>query len=295
MKKIIFLFLALFGMVASAQELNCVVVINAEQTGKSDLQVFRTLEREVTEFMNNSVWTDKSYKNQERIDCSMNIIIRRIDADLFESSIQVQSSRPVFNSNYSSPILNFNDRQFTFQYVEFQPMAYNPRVFSNNLVSTLAFYAYTILGLDANSFELNAGEEYFQEAKQIVSNAQQSGRPGWKPVDGPQSRYRLNGDLLSPNFREFSDVMYSYHRNGLDYMYDKQRESKEAIATTLLQLKTMYNKRPNNFLSRVFFDAKAEEIASMYASGPQVNITELVEALNRVAPQKSAYWRQIKF
>ncbi|MFT6414956.1 MAG: hypothetical protein ACJARZ_000290, partial [Dokdonia sp.] len=141
MKKIIFLFTALFGLMASAQELNCVVVINAEQTGKSDLQVFRTLEREVTEFVNNTVWTDKSYKNQERIDCSMNIIIRKIDADIFEASIQVQSSRPVFNSNYSSPILNFNDRQFTFQYVEFQPMEYNPRVFTNNLVSTLAFYA----------------------------------------------------------------------------------------------------------------------------------------------------------
>ena len=295
MKKILCLLFLSLVATGFAQELNAVVVINAEQTGKADLQVFRTLERQITEFMNNTVWTDKNYKNQERIDCSFNIIVRNLDADLFEASIQVQSSRPVYNSNYSSPVFNFNDRQFTFQYIEFQPMEYNPRVYTNNLVSVLSFYAYTIIGLDASTFDLNGGSDYFEEAKQIVSNAQQANRPGWKPVDGPQSRFRLNEDLLSPNFREFSDVMYNYHRMGLDYMYSQQRESKQAIATTLQQLRSMYNKRPNNFLSRVFFDAKSEEITSMFAGGPQVNITELVETLNRVAPQKAAYWRQIKF
>ncbi|RMB56135.1 DUF4835 family protein [Dokdonia sinensis] len=295
MKNLLFLLLISFTITSYAQELNAVVVINAEQTGKSDLQVFRTLERQVTEFINNTVWTDKNYKQQERIDCSFNIIVSQLDADRFQASVQVQSSRPVFGSNYDSPLFNFNDRQFNFTYVEFQPLAYDRRTFSNNLVSTLAFYAYTIIGLDASSFVQGGGETYFEEAKQIVSNAQQSDSPGWKPVDGPQSRFRLNDDLLSPNFRDFSKVMYEYHRKGMDIMSTNQEDAKSQIAETLQLMRGMYNTRPNNFLSRVFFDAKAEEIASIYAGGPQVKITELVEVLNRVAPTKATLWRQIKF
>lgn len=295
MKKLLLLLLICFTAGSMAQELNAVVVINAEQTGKSDLQVFRTLERQVTEFINNTVWTDKNYKQQERIDCSFNIIVSQLDADRFRASVQVQSSRPVFGSNYDSPLLNFNDKQFDFTYVEFQPLAYDRRSFSNNLVSTLAFYAYTIIGLDTSTFVQGGGEPYYEEAKQIVSNAQQSDSPGWKPVDGPQSRYRLNDDLLSPNFREFSGVMYSYHREGMDLMSADQKSAKASIAETLEKMRGMYNTRPNNFLSRVFFDAKAEEIASMFAGGPQVNIKELVETLNRVAPTKASLWRQIKF
>lgn len=295
MKNLLFLLFISFTISGFAQELNAVVVINAEQTGKSDLQVFRTLEREVTEFLNNTVWTDKNYKQQERIDCSFNIIVSQIDADRFQASVQVQSSRPVYGSNYSSPILNFNDRLFNFTYVEFQPLAYDSRSFSNNLVSTLAFYAYTIIGLDSSTFVQGGGESYYEEAKQIVSNAQQSNSLGWKPVDGPQSRYRLNDDLLSPNFRDFSGVMYQYHRQGMDVMASDQKEAKSNIAATLEKMRGMYNTRPNNFLSRVFFDAKAEEIAAMYASGPQVNIKDLVETLNRVAPTKATLWRQIKF
>ena len=280
-----------------AQELNCVVVINAEQTGKSDLQVFKTLERELTEFMNRTQWTNQKYKQQELIDCSINIIISNVNSsnNSFEGSIQVQSSRPVFNSNYDTPILNFNDRQFNFEYTEFQPLNYNPNTFQSNLVSVLTFYAYTIIGLDASSYTRDGGEPYFVEARRIVSTAQQGNNTGWRATDGPQSRFRLNEDLLSPNFKAFQEIMYTYHRTGLDYFSDNPKEAKQSISVTLSLFRGMYSKRPNNFLSRVFFDAKAEEIASMYSGGPQVNITELVDTLNRVAPTKSTFWRQIKF
>jgi len=281
----------------NAQELNCIVVINAEQTGRSDLQVFKTLERELTEFMNRTQWTDKKYKQQELIDCSINIIINNINSsnNNFDGTIQVQSSRPIFNSNYDTPILNFNDRQFNFQYTEFQPLNYNPNEFQSNLLSVLAYYAYTIIGLDASSFSENGGEPYFVEARRIVNTAQQGNDPGWSATDGPQSRFRLNEDLLSPNFRAFGEIMYAYHRTGLDYFSDNQKEAKEGMAVTLTLFREMYNKRPNNFLTRVFFDAKAEEIASIYSGGPQVNITDLIDTLNRVAPTKSTFWRQIKF
>lgn len=277
-----------------AQELNCSLTINTEQTGLSNLQVFRTLKTELTEFMNNTTWTDLNVKQQERIDCSFVIIISSIDSDYFTASIQVQSSRPVYNSTYNSPLLNFNDKQFNFRYTEFQPLNYNPNSFDSNLISVLAFYAYTMIGLDADSYELGAGEPYFEEAKRIVNTAQQQVTDGWSPQSGTQTRFRLNQELLSPNFREFHDVMYAYHRNGLDYMADNPKEAKQSIAISLELFNQMYASRPNNFLTRVFFDTKAEEVKNMFSDGPQVSISNLVDMLNKVAPTKSSYWQQIK-
>ncbi|MAW94613.1 MULTISPECIES: DUF4835 family protein [unclassified Leeuwenhoekiella] len=293
MRKLLFI-LSIFTGSLQAQELNCTVNINAEQTGQSNLQVFRTLKSEITEFMNKTNWTDLNIKQQEKIDCSLVIIVSNINSDFFTASIQVQSSRPVYNSTYNTPILNFNDRQFNFEYTEFQPLNYNANTFDSNLISVLAFYAYTIIGLDAASYELGAGEPYFEEAKQIVNTAQQQVSDGWSPQSGTQSRYRLNQDLLSPNFREFFDAMYAYHRNGLDYMAQSDREAKQSIAISLGLFEQLYRNRPNNFLTRVFFDSKAEEIASIFSGGPQVNISSLVSMLNKVAPTKSTYWQQIK-
>ena len=284
----------LLAVAVQGQELNCSVVINAEQTGQSNRQVFRTLKTELTEFMNNTTWTDLNFKQQEKIDCSLVIIVSNIDSDYFTASLQVQSSRPVFNSTYTTPILNFNDKQFNFRYTEFQPLNYNPNVFDSNLISVLAFYAYTIIGLDAASYQLNGGEPYFQEATRIVNTAQQQVTEGWSPQSGTQTRFRLNNDLLSPNFRTFSDIMYAYHRNGLDYMADNPREAKQGIAATLELFNQMYASRPNNFLTRVFFDTKAEEVSKMFSSGPQVNVSNLISVLNKVAPTKSTFWQQIK-
>lgn len=295
MRTLIGIFVIICSLSLQAQELNAVVIINAEQTGKAELQVFKTLERSLTEFINNTKWTDRRYKQQERVECSFNIIVQEINSDAFRASVQIQSSRPVFNSNYDSPVFNYNDRDFDFDYVEFQPLIFNPNNFDSNLVSVISYYVYTILGYDTNTFKANDGDKYFQIAKQIVTTAQSGNNRGWKPQDGPQSRYRLNEDLLSPNFRDFSDVLYNYHRNGLDVMADDNKKGKQAIVNSITKLKAMYNKRPNNFLNRVFFDSKAEEIASMFSGGPQIPITDLLTTLNRIAPTKSSFWRQISF
>ena len=297
MHRTIYLFFSLFilNLAVNAQELNCSVDINAEQTGQSNLQVFRTLKTQVQEFMNNTTWTDVEYKQQEKIDCSIVIIISNIDSDFFTASIQVQSSRPVYNATYSTPVFSFNDRQFNFSYTEFQPLNYNPNTFDSNLISVLAYYAYTIIGMDAATYTRGGGTPYFEEAKQIVNTAQQSGSEGWTAQSGTQSRFRLNEDLLSPNFSDFSEVLYTYHRNGLDFMAENTREAKQSIAVTLALFDQMYANRPNNFLTRVFFDAKADEVARMFSDGPQVNISELVTTLNKVAPTKATYWKDIKF
>ena len=295
MRLLIILF-AFFATCSSvAQELNAIVIINAEQTGKADLQVFKTLERSLTEFINNRRWTDRNFKQQERIDCSFNIIVSEVNSNNFQASIQVQSARPVYGSDYTSPVFNYNDRDFDFQYTEFQPLIFNPNTFDSNLVSVIAYYAYTMIGYDANTFKLGDGDKYYQIARQVVTTAAPSNLSGWNASDGAQSRFRLNEDLLSPNFKEFGGVLYSYHRLGLDTMSRDLKKSKEIIANAVIQLKAMNTRRPNNFLTRVFFDSKAEEIASIFSGGPQVSIVDLQETLTRIAPTKSTFWRQIKF
>ena len=295
MRILIVLFAFFLSIAALGQELNALIVINAEQTGKADLQVFKTLERSLTEFINNTRWTDRKFKQQERIDCSFNIIVSEINSNSFQASIQVQSARPVFDSDYTSPVFNYNDKNFDFEYTEFQPLIFNPNTFDSNLVSVIAFYAYTIIGYDAGTFKLGDGNKFFEIARQIVTTAGPSNQAGWRAIDGPQSRFRLNEDLLSPNFKEFANIMYTYHLSGLDVMSQDLKTSKLIISSAVIRLKNLYDKRPNNFITRVFFDSKAEEITSIFSGGPTVNIVKLQEVLTRIAPTKSTFWKQIKY
>lgn len=293
----IILFVAIFlsSLGVQAQELNCSIFIDADQTGQPNQQVFRTLEDQLTEFVNNTKWTNKIYKNQERINCNMSIIISDYINDTFSATIQIQSSRPTYGSTYDSPVFNYFDRQFTFKYVEFQPLNYNRNAFGSNLISVIAFYVYTIIGLDANTFELNSGEEYFQEAKQIVNTAASSAFKGWRSADGTQSRYRYNDALLSAVYAEYHNAMYDYHRKGMDAMSENQKTGKAEIINAISILKGINDRRPNSFLLRTFFDAKSDEITTVFSGGPKVDIVELVENLNRIAPTMRSNWSNIKY
>lgn len=293
-------YLLLFSLLIASwsiqsQELNCTVAIDAEQTGQPNLQVFRTLEQQLTEFVNNTNWTDKVYLNQERIDCNMSIIINEFESDFFRGSIQIQASRPIFESSYDSPIYNYNDRQFSFTYNEFEPLNFNINSFDSNLVSVIAFHVYTIIGLDADTFAPNGGEEYFDVAKQIVNTAASSSYLGWHSSDGNQSRYRYNDALISQVYREFHTAMYEYHRLGLDQMTKNASDAKKNIVKSIATLKGINDRRPNSYLLRTFFDAKADEIQSIFSGGPSVDITSLVNNLNKMAPTKRSNWNDIKY
>ncbi|HAB27174.1 MAG: DUF4835 domain-containing protein [Xanthomarina sp.] len=278
-----------------AQELNCNVVINAEQTGNSNLPVFKTLEKQIFEFVNTTKWTNKEFTNQERIECSMYINVTDYAGDVFNATIQVQSSRPVYGSSYTTPVHNVNDKDFTFRYLEFQNMVYNPNAFESNLISVLAFHVYMILGIDADTFELNGGDTYFKQAQNIVNYSQGQNSKGWQLSDGTQSRYVLVDNMLSQTFEAYREVMYQYHRNGLDLMHQDQKQAKSNIANALVSLEAMNRVRPNSFILRTFFDAKADEIQDIFSSGPSVSIDKLVDALNNVAPMYSSQWRNIKY
>ena len=295
MRNILYILFLCFSTVCFAQELNCSVVVNAQQTGSENLTIFKTLEKQLTEFVNNTKWTNKKVAPQERIDCSMVITITDYSGEAFQGSIQVQSSRPVFGSSFNTPVYNFNDRDFSFRYLEFQNLIYNPTQYESNLISVLAFHINMMLGLDADTFALNSGDTYFKQAQAITNYSQQDNFKGWKLEDGLQSRFALIDNILSPTFSAYREVMYSYHREGLDVMSENVKRGKDEIASSLEKFEAMNSRRPNSFLLRTFFDAKAEEIEQIFSDGPNVNIAEVKETLQKVAPMHSSKWQNIKF
>lgn len=296
MRNFLFILSLIFTVSISAQELNCNIVVNAQQTGNENVQVFKTLEKQLNEFVNNTQWTNKKFKPQERIECSMVINVQDYNNDSFQATIQVQSARPVFNSTYAAPVYNFNDREFNFRYLEFQNLNYSANQFESNLVSVIAFHVNMILGMDADTFELNGGNKYYEQARTIVGYSQQNNAAGWEPPrGGDQTRSALIDNVLSSRYKEFRSVMYAYHRDGLDNMHVDAKKGKKAIADALSSFNAMYNRRPNSFILRVFFDAKAEEIQDIFSEGPSVDIANLVTTLSKIAPTHSSKWRNINF
>lgn len=294
MRNILSLILLLVGATMSAQELNCVVTINSERVDNTNQQIFKTLQKSVAEFVNKTKWTDQPYKQGERIECSMFINVSAYSNEQFSATIQVQASRPVFNSTYSSPILNFNDKDFSFKYQEFENLLYNPNTFESNLVSVLSYYCFIILGMDADTFSPMGGSDYFATAQEIVNLAQQTSYKGWSQTDGNQNRYFLVADLISPTFTPLREASYQYHRNGLDKMADDPKAAKAAVKDALLSIQPVYAMRSNAFLTRVFFDAKADEIQQVFSGGPQVDIAELINQLNKFSPINAARWSGLK-
>ena len=293
-ERLIILFLLISNFLLS-QELNSEVIIDARQTGKENLQIFKTLESQLTEFINDNTWTNKSIKQNEKINCTFYLNITSYENDFFEGTIQIQSSRPIFNSSYNSPTYNFNDRNFTFNYQQFQNFTFNDNQFENNLVSVIAFHIYVILGIDADTFKLNSGTPFFEQAQKIVNFSQQKGFRGWGPADGLQSRYYLIDNILSNTYKEYRTCMYNYHLNGLDIMTTQSKKAKQEIVNSILLLDQMYKRRPNSYILRVFFDSKSDEILDIFSGGPKIPVANLISTLSKIAPNHSDKWRNISF
>ena len=294
MHKLFTIFAVLFFGLSQAQQLNCTISINSQKLSNSNQQVFKTLQTSLTDFVNKTDWNGKVYKQNEKINCSMYITIESNSSDQFSATIQVQSSRPIYNSTYSAPILNYNDKDFSFKYTEYENLIFNPNVFESNLVSVISFYSYIILGLDNDSFDELSGNDNLEIAQNISNIAQQSGYKGWSQIDGNQNRYFLINDLLSPSYSQIRKTSYQYH-SGLDLMSTDLKSAKEKIKLALIDISKLNASKPNAFLTRIFFDAKSDEIVSIFSGGPSISITDLTETLNRVSPLNSSKWSTIKY
>ncbi len=296
MNKLLF-FIAAFFILSSvkAQELNCLVTVNSDQISGSNKQVFKSLEKNLTEFINQKQWTNKNYKKNEKIQCAITIIVKeQSSSDEFSGSIQIQSSRPVYDSSYLSPVLNHKDEKLKFKYSEFEVLNFNPNNFDSNLVSVIAYYAYLIIGMDADTFKQNGGKDYYKEAQNIANLAQQSSYPGWSPLENGNTRYRIIDDLLSTSYISFKNTLYKYHLKGLDMMVKNSKTAKKNIASAILKLKNINSSRPNASVLRIFMNAKADEISNIFSAGPNVDVVNLKEFLGKMSPTNSKKWNKIK-
>ncbi len=297
MRKILILFITIFSVFTAVaqEEFNAIVNVNTDKVQSSNKQIFKTLEKSLTEFINQTKWTNKKFLPHERINCAFTIIVNEQSGNNFKASLQIQAMRPVYNSNYETPTLNINDTDFSFSYVEFQALNYNKNSFDGNLISTIVFYVYTILGVDADTYALNGGTKYFKQAENVVRQAQQRGGSAWQDKMGKQNRYALIDGFTSPKFSNLRKIYYEYHRKGLDFFESDEVKAKKQIAQSLFMLKSLHNITVGNYMLRIFLDAKAEEIASIFSDGKRSNQEmKLKEMLQKVSPTQSNKWRKIK-
>ncbi|CAM1340807.1 type IX secretion system protein PorD [Tenacibaculum amylolyticum] len=297
-KRISYVFvLCLFSFitVTAQEELNAVVAVNADRVQSTNKQVFNTLQQSLTEFINQTKWTNKKFLPQERINAAFTIIVNEQNGSNFNATLQIQASRPVYNSTYETPILNINDTKFNFQYNEFEPLIYNPNSFDSNLVSMIVFYVYIIIGVDADTFALKGGDSYLKQAQNVMLQAQQSGDPSWENQVGEQNRFALIDGLLSSKFTPLRNIYYNYHRKGFDIFADNELEAKSEIANSIMQLEKLFNITVGNYMIRVFLDAKSDEIVDIFSSGKTIGKEQkLKELLERIAPTQNNKWKEIK-
>lgn len=296
MTRNLILFLAfLYSSVGFSQELRATVAINYEQVNNGNPQLFKNLEKQVTEFLNNTKWTENEVKETEKIECNFFINVTSYGSNNFEATLQIQASRPVFNSTLSTPILNINDKNFNFRFIEFENMIYDANSFTSNLVSVMAFYTNLIIGIDGDSYSKLGGSEYLKIASNIVTVAQSSGFKGWSQSEsGNNNRNFLISDMLSTTYEPFRTAMYLYHREGLDLMADNIKAGKEGVAKAIVTLSEIQKSRPNSLLVRTFFDTKADELVAIFSGGPKMDIGPLVENLNKISPLNSQKWNRIR-
>ncbi len=290
-------FLILFvlsAFCASSQELKAVVSINSAQVTSVNPQIFKNLEKQIFDFLNNTKFSDKETKQNEKVNCSFFFIINKFEANNFEVTLQVNSTRPVFNSTYSTPILNINDKDVSFKYVEFENLIYDQNSFTSNLVSVLSFYANVVLASDADTFSDKGGSEYLETALNISNVAQSSGYTGWVQTGKKTTRYNLISDLMSNTFDAYRETLYQYHINGLDKMADDLKAGKLEIANSIETLLKLHNVRPNSLLARTFFDAKTDEIVNIFSAGPMIDVSKVKDNLATISPLNSSKWNKIR-
>lgn len=299
MRKLLFsLFLLLTALRLGAQELNVTVRINTQKLQSTDPKVFETLEATVREFLNTQKWTEEVFELEERINANVLITIQEeISATSFKADIAIQASRPVYGSDYETPLINHIDKGVTFFYEQFQPLQFSQNAFNDNLSSVLAFYAYIMLGLDFDSFSPYGGEPYFQAAQDILNNVTQAAaaaNPGWRSLDGNRNRFWLIENILSPRVRPYRQAWYDYHRQGLDLSASDVATGRAIIAAALEEIRNVDQAYPNSMIIQVFTDTKSQEILEIFKRGTPQEQNTVVQVMTRIDASNAAQYRAIK-
>lgn len=292
---LLFLFL-LVSTLSSAQDLNARIQILAPQVSNANKRIIDVLEVSIKDFLNNRRWTSDALQPQERIDCNFVITITEWDGSSsnFKAEAQIQSSRPIYNSNYNSTLLNLSDKEFTFSYSEGQALDFSEQNYLTNLPSLLAFYAYIITGMDYDTFSKLGGTPYFQKAQTVLNNAQNSPNIGWKAHENLRNRFWLIENLLNKAYYPIRESLYEYHRDGLDVMAENPAKGRKAIQALLPQFQKIDKQKQGAVLNQVFFTAKSDELINILSDGEQQDKLKAFSILSVVDPANSLKYEILK-
>ena len=284
-----------------AQELNAKVTVLSNRVASTvDRKIFISLQTQLTNLLNTRKWTNETYAPNERIDCSFILNIEsELDPGIFKASLTIQAARPVFNSTYKAALINYQDADIAFKYIEFQPVEFNENRVQGtdasvaNLTAAFAFYAYTIIGLDNDSFSPKSGEINFNKAQNIVTNAPEGKSiTGWRVFDGLRNRYWLNENLINSRYNIIHDVIYTYYRAGLDKLYDNEKEARSNVLQALVQLNAFNKENQNTMILQFFMQGKSQEIIGVFKNASAAEKTKAVELLSEIDIVNAAKYKQ---
>jgi len=274
----------LFSVATLSQEFVCQVNILSPKAQEENVAIYDILKGNIEEFMNNRKWTDDDYEFYERIECNIQITIdNAVSQTQFDASIQIQSSRPVYNSDYKTPVFLVNANDFSFSFQPNTLIQFSTDQHRDNLSSVLGFYAYYMLAQDYDSFSPLGGTEYYLKAQQVVSNAQNAGESGWRPSEGNRNRYWLVENILSQTFAPLRDINYVYHRQGFDLLYESPDAIRPLLVTELKKLQSIHQVKPTSYNMQLFFLTKADEIINVFreaSTEDKKTIRELLSVLD---------------
>lgn len=299
MKRILWILALLGGVLCThGQELRCTVTINSDQVQGTNKEVFNTLKQSIEEFVNTSRWTNMTFQDKERIECSMLLVVKGVQDGVFDCEFTCQSRRPVFGTSYSSPTLNFKDDDFVFTYQEYDRLDYQQSMFTTNLTALLAYYCYLIIGHDMDSFSKLGGTPYFQTCENIVTAAQSASLDnaemvGWKAFESNRNRYALINNLMDEAFKKYRIYYYDYHRHGLDEMVTNVANARARIAKDIKALKEAYNARPATYVVNAFLDAKSDELVNIFKKGTSEEKKMVYDLLMDIDPTRQGTYDDI--
>lgn len=282
------------GFVSMGQELNCRVIVNAQQVETTERAIFTEMEADFAQFLNNRKWTSDEFKEEEIINCNLLITISEMPSiGQFKASVQVLSSRPVFGTSYETVLLNFADRDWDFEFVQSQPLQFNENAYINNITSLLSYYAYLIIGYDYDSFSELGGSPYYQKAFNIINNAQQSNYPGWQQFNSVRNRYWMIENIQNAQLEPVRKSIYQYHRMGMDLLDENKEEAEKNILAALTEIQKANRARPRAIITVSFMDAKSNEIVQIFSKSSLAIRRQAYNLLTNIDPSRTDEYKAL--
>ena len=294
-KKLLFFLFVLLSSALFAQEFKCTVSVSSSALEGTDKSVYQDMQKALYEFVNDKQWTSYDFQEEEKIECSIQITLtERISSEQYKGKMNIALRRPVFNTSYNSPVLNYVDNNVEFEYTETESLVFVENSYDNNLTAIIAYYLYVYLGMDFDTFSYHGGTPFYEKAQSIVNSAQGSIYSGWKSYESMKNRFWLVENLTNSSYDGIRDFLYKYHRKGLDVMADNTQLGRSFTTLAIEDLRKASRQKPGLFVLQLILDAKKDEIINIYTEGMPNEKTKIIQIMNEIDPSNASRYQKIQ-